>query len=61
MPNQPNVVMRGGPADGQISHTPTLGDPIPFEDVGGGLDHYVDSHELEKHEGMQLRVYLPQA
>ena len=61
MPNKPNVVMRGGPADGRISHTPTLGDPMPFEDVGGGSITYVDSHQLEEHEGVQLRVYVPKA
>jgi len=59
MPNKPNVVLRGGPGDGQISYFPALGDPMPFEDVGGGLITYVDNHELEEHEGIQLRVYVP--
>ena len=58
MPNNPNVVLRGGPGDGQASYFPALGDPMPFEDVGGGSVTYVDSDE---HEGMQLRVYVPQA
>jgi hypothetical protein len=60
MPNKPNVVMRGGPADGQTSYLPALGEPIPFEDVGGGSITYVDCDELEEHEGSQLRVYVPQ-
>ena len=60
MPNNPNVVLRGGPGDGQISCFPGLGDPMPFEDVGGGSVTYVDSDELEEHEGIQLRVYVPQ-
>lgn len=59
MPHKPNVVMRGGPADGQISYFPALGDPMPFEDVGGGSITYVDSDELEEHESIQLRVYVP--
>jgi hypothetical protein len=59
MPNKPNVVLRGGPADGQISYFPALGDPMPFEDVGGGSITYVDNDELEEHEGIQLRVYVP--
>ena len=45
MPNKPNVVLRGGPGDGQISYFPALGDPMPFEDVGGGLIIYVDNDE----------------
>jgi hypothetical protein len=61
MPNKPNVVMRGGPADGQIAHFPALGDPMPFEDVGGGSITYVDSDQLEEHEAIQLRVYVPKA
>lgn len=59
MPNKPNVVMRGGPADGQISCFLALGDPLPFEDVGGGSITYVDSDELEEHDGIRLRVYVP--
>jgi hypothetical protein len=61
MPDTPNVVMRGGPADGQISHVRAVGDPMPFEDVGGGSITYVASDELEEHEGVQLRVYVPKA
>lgn len=61
MPNKPNVVMRGGPADGHISHLSTLGDPMPFEDVGGGSITYVDSDQLEEHDGIPLRVYVPKA
>jgi hypothetical protein len=59
MPNKPNVVLRGGLGDGQISYFPALGDPMPFEDVGGGSVTYADSGELEEHEGIQLRVYVP--
>jgi hypothetical protein len=29
MPNKPNVVLRGGLGDGQISYFPALGDPMP--------------------------------
>jgi hypothetical protein len=60
MPNNPNVVLPGGPGDGQTSYFPALGDPIPFEDVRGGSVTYVDSDELEEYEGIQLRVYVPQ-
>lgn len=59
MLNKPNVVMRGGPADGQTSYLPSLGDPMSFEDVGGGSITYVDSAELEEHGGVQLRIYVP--
>jgi hypothetical protein len=59
MPNKPNVVMRGGPADGQIAHSPIPGEPMPFEDVGGGSITYVENDQLEEHEGIQLRVYVP--
>ena len=58
MTDNPNVVLRGGPGDGQISYVPVLGDPMPFEDVGGGSVTYVDSDELEEHGGIQLRVYV---
>ena len=61
MPHKPNVVLRGGPADGQISYLPALGDPMPVEDVGGGSITYVDSGELAEHEGLPLRVYVPKA
>ncbi|MGF9757646.1 hypothetical protein AAII07_20850 [Microvirga sp. 0TCS3.31] len=59
MPENPNVILRRGPGDGQISYFPTLGDPMPFEDVGGGSVTYVDSDEFEEHEGIQLRVHVP--
>lgn len=61
MSNKPNVIMRGGPADGQISHLPALGAPMSFEDVGGGSITYVDSDQLEDQEGVQLRVYVPKS
>lgn len=61
MPNKPNIVMRGGPAEGQLSYVATLGDALPFEDVGGGSITYVDSDALEEHDGIQLRVYIPKA
>ena len=61
MPNQPNVVMRGGPADGQLAHVPVLGDPMPVEDVGGGSITYVASEQVEDGEGVELRVYVPKA
>jgi hypothetical protein len=61
MPNKPNVVMRGGPANGQIWHSPALGAPMSYEDVGGGSLTYVDSDELEELESIQLRVYVPRA
>lgn len=53
--------MRGGPADGQISYVPALGDPLPYEDIGGGSITYGDSDELEEHDGIQLRVYVRKA
>lgn len=59
MPDKSNVVLRGGPADGRISYLPAPGEPMPFEDVGGGSITYVDSNEVEEHEGIQLRVYVP--
>lgn len=33
--------------------------PIPFKDVGGGPITYVDSRDVQKHEAIQLRVYMP--
>lgn len=61
MPNQPNVVMRGGPADGQRAYVPVLGEPMSVEDVGGGSITYVASDRLEDDEGIELRVYVPKA
>lgn len=56
---QPNVVFRGGPADGEATYLQNLGDPMPFEDVGGGSVLYVDTDQLVEHDGNMLRVYEP--
>jgi hypothetical protein len=57
--DEPNVILRGGPADGQVSCCAAIGDPLPFEDVGGGSITYVDTDQVEEHDGMTLRVYVP--
>ena len=59
MTNEPNVVLRGGPADGEILCVHALGDPVSVEDVGGGSITYVDHGERQEHEGVQLQVYVP--
>ena len=57
--NKHNVVLRGGPADGETMHFTNLGDPMPYEDEGGGSITYVDTDQLEEHDGIMLRVYEP--
>jgi hypothetical protein len=57
--NTPNVILRGGPADGQVAYVPSSGDPVPFEDTGGGSITYVDTDRREEREGITLRVYEP--
>ena len=59
MTSEPNVILRGGPADGQTSRAPEPGAPIGVEDVGGGSITYVDTGELEQRDGRELRVYAP--
>ncbi|HEY0645004.1 MAG TPA: hypothetical protein VGD39_16365 [Nocardioides sp.] len=59
MDTTPNVVLRGGPADGQTSHVPEPGERISVEDVGGGSITYVDTEQTEEHDGVRLRVYAP--
>ena len=59
MNNKLNVILRGGPADGQATYYPAIGDPMRFEDVGGGSITYVDTDELEERDGVMLRVYVP--
>jgi len=60
MNNKPNVILRGGPADGEVTYYPGLGEPMPFEDVGGGSITYVDTDELAGRDGITLRVYEPE-
>jgi hypothetical protein len=60
MNNKPNVILRGGPADGEVTYYPALGEPMPFEDVGGGSITYVDTDELAERDGITLRVYEPE-
>lgn len=59
MRNQPNVILRGGPADGQVAHSPVLGEPMPVEDVGGGSVTYVDAERVEYRDDIPLQVYEP--
>jgi hypothetical protein len=59
MSNRPNVVLRGGPANGETMHFPDLGDPLSYEDEGGGSITYLDTDRLEEHDGILLRVYEP--
>lgn len=59
MTNDPNVILRGGPGDGQVSSCAQVGDPIGIEDVGGGSITYVDTGEVEQRDGQVLRVYAP--
>ena len=61
MHNQPNVVMRGGPADGQLAHVPVLGDPVPGEDVRGRSITALASEHVADGEGVALLVYVPKA
>jgi hypothetical protein len=53
------VILRGWPADGEVMYYPALGEPMPFENVGGGSITYVDTDELEERYGIMLRVYEP--
>ena len=59
MSNKTNVILRGGPVDGEVTYYPALGEPMPFEDVGGGLITYVDTDELAELDGFMLRVFWP--
>lgn len=47
MNNSPNAILRGGPANGEAIYHPALGDPLPFEDEGGGSITSFDTDELE--------------
>lgn len=40
-------------------HFPNLGDPMSYEDEGGGSITYLDTDQLEEHDGIMLRVYEP--
>jgi hypothetical protein len=40
-------------------HFPDLGDPLSYEDEGGGSITYLDTDRLEEHDGILLRVYEP--
>ena len=53
-----NVLLRDGPADGQVSHVADVGEPIGVEDVGGSIT-YVVTGEVEERDGVELRVYAP--
>jgi len=55
----PKVILRGGPADGQVASCPVPGEPLSVEDVGGGSITYVDAGRSEEHDGDTLRVYEP--
>ena len=55
------VILRGGPGDGQVLQAPAPGEPVPFEDVGGGSITYVDAGDVEEHDGSSLRVYVPRS
>lgn len=59
MSDDPNVILRGGPADGQTAHCAEVGEPISIEDVGGGSITYVDTGRSEHRDGRALRVYAP--
>lgn len=59
MDNQPNVILRGGPADGQVRSLPVLGEPMPYEDEGGGSITYFDTGEVTETVEGALRVYEP--
>jgi hypothetical protein len=59
MSSKPNVLLRSGPADGQVMHAQALGEAMQVEDVGGGAVTYVDTDELEERDGILLRVYEP--
>lgn len=59
MNNKPSVILRGGPAGGQVTYFPTPGDPMPFEDAGGGSSTHLDTDHLEEHDGIMLRVHAP--
>ncbi|QBX55047.1 hypothetical protein EXE58_05985 [Nocardioides seonyuensis] len=59
MDNEPNVILRGGPADGEVRRLPELGEPMPYEDEGGGSITYFDTGETAEQAGVALRVYEP--
>ena len=59
MTNASNVILRDGPADGQVAHVADVGQPIGVEDVGGGSITYVDTGEVVERDGVELRVYAP--
>ena len=59
MQSEPNIILREGPAHGQMSYVHALGDPMPVEDVGGGSITSIDAGEVQGHDGVQLRVYTP--
>ncbi|WP_374455730.1 hypothetical protein [Nocardioides sp.] len=58
MTHDPNVILRGGPADGHVAEP---GEPIGVEDVGSGSITYVDPGEVEQRDGRELRVYAPRS
>lgn len=59
MDTQPNVILRGGPADGEVRRLVDLGEPMPYEDDGGGSITYFDTGEVSELGGGTLRVYAP--
>lgn len=59
MDSDPNVILRGGRADGEVAHVPVPGDPLSHEDDGGGSITYVDTGEVVERDGTTLRVYAP--
>lgn len=59
MDKEPNVILRGGRADGEVAYVSAPGEPLSHEDDGGGSITYVDSNEVEERDGKRLRVYVP--
>ena len=59
METEPNIILRGGPADGETRHLPTLGEPMPYEDEGGGSITYFDTGEVIETAAGALHVYEP--
>lgn len=59
MTSDPEVILRGGPADGRTARVAATGEPIGVEDVGGGSITYIDTGQVEQHDGRELPVYAP--
>lgn len=49
------MILRGGPADGEVTYFPSLSDPMPSNDRSGDIITYIDTDQLEELSGTMLR------